>query len=500
MKISEIFELDKNQHELDFIDIDLDDELPLFLDGYIFSLKSDPWSIKCNSIIEDFFRNIHEAVQFNRRSKLYKLCQHLSEPNETCLGRSKGKPRGAFQSTENVVDLFEQLFDVKKRGEEQFNAIQVLSDMKFYIDGVGNDTISDIITNLIRRQLIIYTNTQCELYGIPTSKQVSKPYWNDVSSKWEKEESIEQLVIEGKRVLLVPKNIVFAENYYTYTKEQFVQHDMLNFLKEKELQTPNSSLIQYRAPKKDQSTGDPYVTKKSIRERDKVDKKQNVLEFSSKYPAIMEAFKNKRHFKSLNVMDLYEIQDDNFSDADYNNLIDAFIKTLESIPSGKKHADEYHEFILGLLTFIFYPSLSHPKKETPIDNARKRIDITYVNTADSGFFNNLKSQITSNYIYVECKNYSTKISNPEFDQLAGRFNESSSKVGMLVCRKSDEFAYERVAGQFRRKKELLLIITDELLISMLGDMKLSEEKSAIDALTHEKHLYELKRKIEVEKF
>lgn len=500
MKISEMFGLKKNQHELDFIDIDLDDELPLFLDGYIFSMKNDPWSVKCNLIVDDFFRNIHEAVQFNRKSKLYELCKHLSEPNETCLGRSKGKPRGIFQSTENVVNIFEQLFDVKKRGKKQFDSIQVLSDMKFYIDGVGNDTISDIVTNLIRRQLIIYTNNQCELYGITTNKQISKPFWNELSSKWEKEVSIDQLIIDGKRVLLVPKNIVFAENYYTFTKEQFVQHDMLNFIKKKELQTPNSPLIQYKVPKKNQKTGDPYVTKKSIRERDKVDKKQHVLEFSSKYPAIMETFKGKKHFKSLSIINFYEIQDNDFSDEQYNSLIDAFIKTLESLPSGRKYADEYHEFILGLLTFVFYPSLSHPKKETPIDNTRKRIDITYVNTADDGFFNNLKSQITSNYIYVECKNYSTKIANPEFDQLSGRFNESSSKVGMLVCRTADEFAYERASGQFRRKNELLLIITDELLISMLNDMKLSEEKSDINVLTHEKHLYELKRKIEVEKF
>ena len=372
--------------------------------------------------------------------------------------------------------------------------------MKFYVDGVGNDTISDIVTTLIRRQLLIYTKNQCDLYGIPTEKRTSKPFWNEITSRWEKEEDIEQLIISGKRILLVPKNIVFAEGYYTFTKEQFVQHDMLSYLQKIELQTPNSTLIKHRAPKKNQTVGDPFVTKESLRDRDKVDKKKNILEFSSKYPEIMNKFKDKEHFSSLNIIEFFEISNNELTDNQYNELIEAFIKTLKKIPKGKMYADEYHEFILGLLTFIFYPSLSNPKKETPIDNKRKRIDITYINSADKGFFSILKSEITSNYIYVECKNYSSSISNPEFDQLAGRFNESTSKVGMLVCRECDDLAFERASGQFRRKNELLLIITDELLISMLKDMKLTELNTDISLLAHEKHLYELKRKTEVEKY
>src|SRR5699024_5725246 len=109
-------------------------------------------------------------------------------------------------------------------------------------------------------------------------------------------------------------------------------------------------------------------------------------------------------------------------------------------------------------------------------------------------------EITSNYIYVECKNYSSSISNPELDQLAGRFNESTSKVEMLVCRECDDLAFERASGQFRRKNELIFIIKDVLLISMLEDMKLTEINTDISLLVHEKHLYDLKRKTEVEKY
>ncbi|VYT63389.1 Uncharacterised protein [Enterococcus casseliflavus] len=371
MKISEIFALNKQQHELDFINIDIDKEIPLFLDAYIFSVRDDVWAKECNILIEDFFRKIHEYIKLGRKKELYKLCSPLSEPNETCLGRSKGKPRGTFQSTEKVVEIFYKLYDIQHQHGNQFDVIKTLSDMKFYIEDVGNDTVSDIITNLIRFQLLEYTYEQCRLHNIPTEKMVSKPFWNGITSRWEKMEDINQLIIGEKRILLVPKNTVFSEGEYTFEKDVFVQHDMLNFLTQQELQIPSSSLIKHRQPKKDQEIGDPYVTKKSIRERDRVDRKEFVLEFSSKYPEIMDAFKKKKHFKSLDIEKLYEFQNEKLTDDDYNELIDAFILTLKSIPSGKSNAYEYHKFISGLLTFMFYPSLSNPKEETPIDSDRK---------------------------------------------------------------------------------------------------------------------------------
>ena len=40
MKISELFGITKSQHELDFVDVDIDSDTPLFLDPY-FIAKND---------------------------------------------------------------------------------------------------------------------------------------------------------------------------------------------------------------------------------------------------------------------------------------------------------------------------------------------------------------------------------------------------------------------------------------------------------------------------
>ncbi len=89
----------------------------------------------------------------------------------------------------------------------------------------------------------------------------------------------------------------------------------------------------------------------------------------------------------------------------------------------------------ALLTALFYPALSDPKIEDPIHEGRKRIDITYTNTARQGFFRWLRlHSIPCTYIAVECKNYWGDPANPELDQISSRFSPLRGQVGILVCR------------------------------------------------------------------
>ncbi|WP_241433363.1 hypothetical protein [Listeria grandensis] len=55
MKISELFELNRTQNELDFVDIDIENDMPLFIDPYFLSIREDRWSINANRTLESFF-------------------------------------------------------------------------------------------------------------------------------------------------------------------------------------------------------------------------------------------------------------------------------------------------------------------------------------------------------------------------------------------------------------------------------------------------------------
>ena len=61
---SDYFKLDKNQYELDFVDVPVDNgDIPLFLDPYAISKRSDLWSIQCHNLIVSFFQKVIDFIR-----------------------------------------------------------------------------------------------------------------------------------------------------------------------------------------------------------------------------------------------------------------------------------------------------------------------------------------------------------------------------------------------------------------------------------------------------
>jgi len=56
MKFSKYFNLNKDQTELDFVDISLEKDIPLFIDPYVLSKRSDIFSVECHSHVVDFLK------------------------------------------------------------------------------------------------------------------------------------------------------------------------------------------------------------------------------------------------------------------------------------------------------------------------------------------------------------------------------------------------------------------------------------------------------------
>jgi len=175
----------------------------------------------------------------------------------------------------------------------------------------------------------------------------------------------------------------------------------------------------------------------------------------------------------------------NISSGEINepDLANHLASQLKLIPPGVKAANDYHELIIGIVSFIFFPSLIYPKKEAPINNGRKRIDIIYTNGKDNGFFYRiaLDPQIKANIVHVECKNYTDDIANPEFDQLLGRFDHNRGKLGMLFYRSSDkpDTVISRCSDAAKSSLGIILPIDDAFVFKCL-DLISSRNRQGID--------------------
>jgi hypothetical protein len=465
MRFSQAFCIDKTQAELDFVDIDLRRDIPLFVDPFAFSIRKDDWSDRCTQHIVSFFQTVINAIHSGDHDRAQRLLTNLSEPNETRLGSSRGEPSGRGVSGKQAFDLYEAL---AKSEAAKTGVLSEIAECDLFIPGISSDKISDITTNVIRGPLVEYTQRQCELHGVEMTLSVpAGRYWDIDVLEWTgKYASLP--VWNDKKILLVPKASVRfrmcldSQEYYN----QFV----LSFLQAEHLKA-NSSLVQVLR------NGRRRVTKKSLKELHPFSKDE-LYRFTKEHPDVLELYK-KIERRELATTDR-EI------DIEFNEaaLCDSISLALKSIPAGASAASNFHNLMIGALEFIFYPHLIYPKKEQEIHDGRKRIDITYTNAAREGFFYRVHTshQVASNLVMVECKNYASEITNPELDQLSGRFSVNRGKLGILVARSCDDrdLFIRRCRDTAQDDRGFIIPLFDDDIYAMLNAIKDGRRRS-IDA-------------------
>jgi hypothetical protein len=456
-RFSQAFALSNSQAQLDFIDIELSRDSPLYLDPYAIQLKSDDWSDECIGLIRSFFTEILSALREGNQARATHLLSNLHEPNETRLGVSTGEPQGRAIGPNKAQLLVDSI--IASRAFET-GILGDVAEAELFVKYIGPDTISDLTTNVLREKLAEYTAQQCDLYGIEKSPtNLLGPIWNSGARDWEAKTQYLP-VFENKPILLVPKFTV--RHVLALNSQEFYNHHMIEFLKA-EYHHPGGALVQAL------KDGTTYVTKKSVKEIHPFIK-NDLAQFVLDHPEILDRYKALKGAEGpLDNNDFARIvQHSNFDERAFAR---ALIGRLQDIPSGNPDATAYHNLTLGICSFLFYPSMSCPIKEHEIHQGRKRIDIKFNNSATTGFFFQMLNSpaARANSIFVECKNYTKEIANPELDQIAGRFSPNRGKLGFLLCRNIDNRVrfIERCRDTAQDDRGFIIVLEDSDLIEFL---------------------------------
>jgi len=420
MRISQHYQLGRSQPTLDFVDVDAVGDVRVFISPRALRLLRSRWADECVSLLHDFFSTVLELIRTGDGRRAEQLLGMLREPNETHLGLSKGKARGRALGTESTHDVWQALRDSEA---VRSGLLEDLEDTILMIEGISTDIISDITTNVIRGPLIEYTQNMCELHGIPTEEVDSGPLWDPGEKAWHSM-YVRLPTIEGRRLMLVPKGIV--RKRMDYDPDEYFRHYILEALRAEELNA-NSGLVQLL------KKGGRRVTKKSLIEKYGKGKAAIVRE-TLRRPDVLEQYRRSKRGISnpLTHEDFAEVE--GTGEPNWQALLAAVC----DLPTGRDDAADYEKRVEALLSALFYPFLSLWKVQHQIHQGRKRIDITYANMSQAGFFGWLASHYPSAHIFVECKNYGGEVGNPELDQLSGRFSPSRGKAGLLVCRNFDD--------------------------------------------------------------
>jgi hypothetical protein len=335
-------------------------------------------------------------------------------------------------------------------------------------------------TNIIRRHLIEYTQQQFELLGIPIETEIPAGLlWDTGNGRWIKDEFARIPIVDNKRVLLVPKRYVRWKGGLQQAASQYYNRFVTNFIRDEELRT-NGSLVEVVKTK---TSTKRVVYKKDIKKRHP-QSKPFLARFSSDHPQEYRKFRAvlERH-APVGVRALMETKGGVFNEQDFDA---GLVSTLAKVPPGRRHATSYHHLITGILTRIFYPDLISPALEQEIDDGRKRIDLTFLNTAEFGFFKDRKDDpfTVSREVIVECKNYTDDITNPEIDQLSGRFDPRRGRLGLMLCRTIEDplLVTRRCRDVFQAQRGVIIVLSYDDVVELLNAPSLTRDQAVQNLL------------------
>ena len=109
MRISKFFNLGRTQPSLDFVDVDITNDLQVYVDPRALRLLPSSWGSECVSLVQNFFQTVLRHIRAGRNRIARDLLARLREPNETRLGVSRKKARGRGMGTDSARDVWEAL-------------------------------------------------------------------------------------------------------------------------------------------------------------------------------------------------------------------------------------------------------------------------------------------------------------------------------------------------------------------------------------------------------
>ncbi|MGL5824632.1 MAG: hypothetical protein ACRCYU_07325 [Nocardioides sp.] len=481
-RVSKYYNLQGNQATFDFVDVRTKGDTALFIDPTLLATLDSPWAHSCASSIKQYFQAVLDAIVASDSHLATSLLASLSEDNSTRLGYS-ARSQGSGLGTELAAAFYAELSNSQAVAS---GLISDIEDTALLIEGIREDRVSDVVTNVIREQLIEYTQSVAKFYDIRLVRSVAiGNIWDSRASLWVPAFADLPVPKHGGPLLLVPKAIV--RRVLTCDPGDYYRYSVLPFFQKQELQF-NSPLVQVLR------SGERRVTKKSVEakyrskhsagsDRRGVQKRIN-LDATSQDRALLADFKERRHATAG------PESADAIADATGTALADLH-KLLagvhEADKGGGKTATQYERAVEALLNALFYPELVNPIRQEPIHNGRKRIDISYTNAANSGFFDWVGRRYPAANIVVECKNYTNELANPEYDQLSGRFSPSRGMIGLLIHRKFEnkEKSLESCRDTAKDSRGYLIPIDDDDLESLVKEKEFGSA-APLDGLLRER--------------
>lgn len=204
MRFSKAYNIKTPQGSLDFFDCRMDVDTELFIDPVLVECY---WSGVYKKI-KTFFNLVYDEVIQGNYDRAEKLIE-FPEVKEICLGYTEWGVEGSGLGEELDTAVFDLLVE-KIEVARIYPRPEVFTWLIYRFD---RDRLSDLVANVIKEDLIKFTQKQCKALGVPMKKIEVRHIFNFTSNMWEDRKILlpKNLAHSGSReiaVFLVPKSIL----------------------------------------------------------------------------------------------------------------------------------------------------------------------------------------------------------------------------------------------------------------------------------------------------
>lgn len=202
--------------DIDFIDVSFASDTKLFLDPCLIETSETVWCKKASKTMASFFDELYFRYREPKGGRsVYQLLQHLGERNEAILGYGDGD-NGKGNTADGMMKILSDVPNLIAKGIQMEEPI----DLPLFLSNFAEDGMSDMLINILYKDLSEFTIQQCDKYGIATTSIDSvRFYWDADTGSWQRYVG-KCLKVDGKIILLIPKNIV-RKNFYYDTSQYF---------------------------------------------------------------------------------------------------------------------------------------------------------------------------------------------------------------------------------------------------------------------------------------
>ena len=228
----------KSHSDIQFIDISINADTPLFIDPCLLEARDDDWTKNAKDKLWDYFECMYQLYAQNKPDiEKFNLFQYANEVSATRLGYGSNGLNGKGTTPQGMISTFSYIPQLLKKIYMEHPI-----DTTLFIKNFAEDRMSDLITNILFWELNDFTISVCNSYGMPLTQSFNKQhYWNSIEHKWMPYTG-ESLIVENNLILLVPKWIV--QERYHYNLDQYFNSVILTKLCEKESYIDNRGKIQ----------------------------------------------------------------------------------------------------------------------------------------------------------------------------------------------------------------------------------------------------------------